>query len=93
MNELDLRHGMAERIRHLRQHRNLTQDQLAQAIGLSRTALVNIESGIQKVTVQRLVLLSDALEVTLDWLVRGSASSTFSPPAEPGSNQQSEEHS
>lgn len=53
-------------IRARREQIGLTQDQVAKALGLSRTSVVNIEKGRQRTIVFQLVRLSSALrcEVT-----------------------------
>ncbi len=52
---------IGERIRHERQKRNLTQDQLATAVGLNRASITNVENGRQKILVHTLVQIADSL--------------------------------
>lgn len=50
----------------VRSHRNrlkLTQGQLAERIGLSRTSITNIEQGRQKILLHQLYQLADALQI------------------------------
>jgi transcriptional regulator with XRE-family HTH domain len=58
----------------LRGHRNrlkLTQDDLAERVGLSRTSITNIEQGRQKVLLHQVFLLAESLGVTPDALLPG----------------------
>jgi transcriptional regulator with XRE-family HTH domain len=57
------------RLKHLRQARKLTQEQLAEAAGLSYKFIGEIERGIGNPTLTTLEALSLALEVSLSDLV------------------------
>ena len=50
---------IGERIKALRKSRDLTQAHLAEKVGLSRTSIVNIEQGHQKVMIHVLYQLAD----------------------------------
>ena len=54
---------IAARIRQLREARGFTQQDLADAVGLSRPAIVNIETGRQRVMVHHIIAISDFLGV------------------------------
>lgn len=60
-----------EKLQQLRTGKNLTQEQLAEQLYVSRTAISKWESGQSYPDFQRLVLLSDYYEMSLDELVRG----------------------
>lgn len=47
----------------IRQAKRMTQEQLAKAVGLSRTSIVNIESQRQAITLETLYALGKALGV------------------------------
>ena len=51
---------------------NLTQEELAELAELSKTHVQNIERGSSKCSVESLMHLSDALQVTPDYLLSGS---------------------
>lgn len=51
-------------IRAARREAGLTQDQVAERLGLTRTSITNIESGRQRFQVHVLFLLAEALGVT-----------------------------
>jgi transcriptional regulator with XRE-family HTH domain len=57
------------RVRHERQSRHWTLDQLAQAAGVSRRMVVNVEQGAANPSVGTLLRISDALGVGLPALV------------------------
>jgi len=50
-------------VRGHRRRLGLTQDQLAERVGLSRTSITNIEQGRQKVLLHQVFTLADSLEV------------------------------
>ena len=50
-------------VRGHRQHLNLTQVQLAERVGLSRTSITNIERGTQHISLHQLFLLASAVGV------------------------------
>lgn len=56
-------------VREHRQRLGLRQDQLGEAIGLSRTSITNIEQGRQKVLLHQVFLLADSLQVTPEALL------------------------
>jgi transcriptional regulator with XRE-family HTH domain len=51
------------RIREARQRRKLSQSELAAAVGLTRTSIVNIERGRQKILLHTLFDFAEALDV------------------------------
>lgn len=64
--------AIGARVKQLRQARRWTLDQLAEAAGLSRRMLVNVEQGAANPSVGTLLRLSDALGVGLPVLVEPS---------------------
>jgi transcriptional regulator with XRE-family HTH domain len=61
--------GMGRRVRLLRHTREMSQEQLATAAGLSRNFVSSIERGAHGVDVLRLLHLAAALEVSLAAIV------------------------
>ncbi|MGA6205478.1 helix-turn-helix domain-containing protein [Nocardia testacea] len=61
---------LGERIAAARKDHNLTQDHLANRVGIERTALGRIEKGERKVSAVELVDLATALDLPLAWFVR-----------------------
>src|SRR6476659_2752970 len=64
-----LARSIGERVRQERQDRRWTLDQLAEAAGVSRRMLVNVEQGTVNPSVGTLLRLSDALGIGLPALV------------------------
>ena len=54
---------LARRLREARKRRGLTQAELAERAGMTRTALVTVERGKQRLAVHQLIDLANALEV------------------------------
>jgi transcriptional regulator with XRE-family HTH domain len=65
--------GLGKRIRLLRVDRELSQEQLARAAGMSRNFVSSIERGAHGVDVVRLLRLASALDVDIAVLVSESA--------------------
>lgn len=59
----------ADRLRELRQNRNLTQEQLATKLGIGRTTIANYEKDIRYPGHETLIHIANYLEVSLDYLV------------------------
>src|SRR5512135_2402630 len=60
---------IGERVKHARQARRWTLDQLAEGAGVSRRMLINVEQGAANPSVGTLLRISDALGVGLPALV------------------------
>jgi transcriptional regulator with XRE-family HTH domain len=71
---------LGKRVRLLRLTREMTQDQLAAASGMSRSFVSLIEHGTHGVDVVRLLRLAAALDVPLVDLLGGAAGGGFTPP-------------
>ncbi len=61
----------ADRIQQLRKAKGLSQEQLADAVGVSRQAVSKWESGQSLPDIPKLIALSEYFEVTTDYLLRG----------------------
>lgn len=66
--------GIGERMRRLRLERSWGITELAKASELRKTQISEYESGRYRPTGDALIQLADALEVTLDYLMRGEES-------------------
>lgn len=62
------------RVRALREEKNVTQEELARRVDLSRTSITNIEKGRQRVLLHQMVEIAHALDAAPTELI---------PPAEP----------
>jgi len=56
-------------IKHARNEKGLTQEQLAPMIGLSRTQLVNIEGGNTSTSIEKIIKLAEVLEIDVSILL------------------------
>ena len=65
MNNLEL---FAFRVKKLRKARKLSQQGLAEVLGLTQTAISGIESGLRGTTIEKLILLAQFFEVSTDYL-------------------------
>ncbi|MDE6932535.1 MAG: helix-turn-helix domain-containing protein [Oscillospiraceae bacterium] len=66
MNNLEL---FAFRVKKLRKARKLSQQGLAEVLGLTQTAISGIESGLRTTTIEKLILLAQFFEVSTDYLL------------------------
>ena len=57
-----------QRIKHARKTRNMTQKDLAVAVGCTPTAIAHFESERRRPSLANLVRLCDALAVSADWM-------------------------
>ena len=62
-----------DRIRTARERRNWTQEQLAEAAGISKGFLSDIENDKRNISSESALKLADALGISLDYLVRGES--------------------
>ncbi len=65
---------MGRRIKEIRQSLGWTQDKLAQESGISKSFLSEIENDKANVSGENLLKLSNALNASLDYLMKGSSS-------------------
>ena len=61
--------GLGERVMQLRKARNITQVQLAEALGVSQQTVQSYEVGRRRIPVSTLRLLAKTLDVSLDELM------------------------
>ena len=57
-------------MREVREHRNLTRDKLARKVGVSSSAIKNIESGRNDPSLATFQYLADALQVPVETLLK-----------------------
>lgn len=63
--------NIAERILELRKKAGISQEQLAEAVGVSRQAVSKWESGNALPDIDKIILLSDYFRVTTDYILKG----------------------
>ncbi|MFJ4787544.1 helix-turn-helix transcriptional regulator [Streptomyces sp. NPDC088794] len=66
------RRDIGERIRTVRLHRRLTQEQLAHLIGIDRRTIHRYETAQRDPSLSMLLRIADALDVSLSLLLSGS---------------------
>ena len=62
---------MADRIQSLRKTKGISQEELADQIGVSRQAVSKWESEQSNPDLEKVILLSEYFEVTTDYLLKG----------------------
>lgn len=63
--------NMADRIQYLRKNKGISQEELADKIGVSRQAVSKWESEQSTPDIERVIFLSDFFDVTTDYLLKG----------------------
>ena len=64
--------NLADRIQDLRKRRGLSQEELADKLGVSRQAVSKWESGQSTPDIERIILMSEFFDVTTDYLLKGT---------------------
>lgn len=59
---------IAERLKFLRKEKKLTQKEIAEQIGIKRNTYSDWETGKNEPSLEKLIVLADFFEVSLDWL-------------------------
>ena len=62
---------MGQRIRARREHRDLSQEKLGEAVGVSKGTVSQWEAGTINLKSKYLQKLSEALDCSLDWIIQG----------------------
>jgi transcriptional regulator with XRE-family HTH domain len=65
-----------DRIREIRETKRLTQDQLAEKTGISKGFLSDVENGKRNVSSEYLLRIANALNASVDFLLRGTTDTT-----------------
>lgn len=63
--------NIADRIQNLRKSKGISQEELADKIGVSRQAVSKWESEQSMPDIEKIILMSDFFEVTTDYLLKG----------------------
>lgn len=71
MQDASIRKDLGKRIKQLRKEKGLTQKELANQIGSSHAQLNKYESGLNTPPLDRLLLLAEILETSVDYLLAG----------------------
>ena len=65
---------IGSRIRTAREENNLTQEELAEKVGMSKNAISNIENGCVEAQFKNIILITKALNISIDYLVQDDVS-------------------
>ena len=65
--------SIGKRVAELRKHQHYTQAQLANIIGITSKHLSEIERGVTGISIDTQVELSDTLNCSIDYLIKGDA--------------------
>lgn len=79
--------GLGRRLRAERKRHRMTQEDLAEKVGISLSFLGHIERGSRKASIETLVNIANALEISLDYLLEDSLHATSNSPVQVQSNQ------
>ena len=63
---------MGRRVRNRREAKNLSREELAESLGVSPQLVADIEYGNKGVSIKRLYLMCQVLDVTADYLLAGN---------------------
>ncbi|MGM9669597.1 MAG: helix-turn-helix domain-containing protein [Faecousia sp.] len=63
--------NIADRIQHLRKTKGISQEELADKLGVSRQSVSKWESEQSSPDIEKIILMSDFFEVTTDYLLKG----------------------
>lgn len=71
----DYKPAMGQRLRKRRLEKSLTQENMAELLDISVKHYSEIERGITGISVERLIELSDLLDLNIDYLLKGNNNS------------------
>ena len=71
-----LYHEIGERIRKSRQEARISQEELAEYAGISGSYISDIEAGKRNFSVDVLMKIAEALQVSTDWILRADTPGT-----------------
>jgi len=74
---------VGDRIREVREHRRLTQDRLAETTEISKGFLSDVENNKRNVSSEYLLRIANALGASVDYLLKGEASTAEAKPQAP----------
>ena len=72
MNKGELMAQMGENVRRIRKKEGLTQEQLADAVGITSSFCAQIEAGVRSTSIDTLYRIAEALNVSASVLIYGS---------------------
>lgn len=63
--------NISDRIQSLRKTKGISQEQLADELGVSRQAVSKWESGQSMPDIEKIILMSEYFKITTDYLLKG----------------------
>lgn len=72
--------AIGKRICTARENKNMTQAELAEALGISVNAVSLFETGTNGCSLKNLLTISDLLDVSMDYLTKGKQTTNFEEP-------------
>ena len=63
---------IGSRLKQTRKEKNLTQEKIAELLGISQKHYSEVERGITGLSIKHLIQISDILSVSLDYLLKGT---------------------
>lgn len=69
-----------ERLKYLRKIYNVTQEDLAQYLGVKRNTISDWESGNSEPNIENIILIADYFNVTIDYLLNNKTNNRISNP-------------
>lgn len=78
-NSNDYKSAMGQRLRACRIQAHLTQENLSEMLDISVKHYGEVERGITGLSIEKLIEVSDILDVSIDYLLKGSFSSEVLP--------------
>lgn len=76
----DYKPAMGNRLRSYRLRANLTQEKMAELLDISIKHYSEVERGLKGLSVENLIKLSNLLDVSLDYLLKGESENKTFPP-------------
>lgn len=68
----DFKKGVGQRVRIARGKKHITQEQLAEMLGIKKAAVSHIESGKNLPSIGRLIVIAEKLDVQPGWILQGN---------------------
>lgn len=81
----DYKQEIGIRLKQARKSRNITQEQISEALGISQKHYSEVERGITGLSVGHFIQLSDVLSISLDYLLKGNMAQDMPTPPTPPS--------
>lgn len=68
----DYKYEIGLRLRQIRKERNMTQEKLSEALGISQKHYSEVERGITGLSIKNFIQISEIMNVSLDYILKGT---------------------